>query len=180
MTDSFEFVTWDKYIRVKNVTTFVTPAIIRSNLSHVWCLYFFWIFHIYLMCDKSERIHHKQVFVTRTYLSEVCRFLWNLECRYITLPSALHLPTCMFVKTWAGSCWHKGRWFYFDQSWTDSLDISCSKHIFTSYVVYVVSMLNKLFDWPCYGLRNRAKICRIVPREKSLNEIFWEHKFVSW
>ena len=63
--------------------------IIRTNSSHVW----------QIRTRDVWQIHHKRVFVMHSYLSEVRRFLWNLECRYLTLAHALHLLTCIFVKT---------------------------------------------------------------------------------
>ena len=56
-------------------------SIILSRMSH-----FRRILHT---CDKY--VYHKRVFVMRSYLSEVCRFLWNLECRHLILSHALHL-----------------------------------------------------------------------------------------
>ena len=59
----------------------------RVKNSHVFVTYvdscpFARILHT---CDKY--VYHKRVFVMRSYLSEVCRFLWNLECRYLTYPT---------------------------------------------------------------------------------------------
>ena len=57
--------------------------------------------------NKSERIHkscHAYVFVRSVQIP------LKFRCRYITPSRALHLLTCMLVR----SCWHKKSWSYFD------------------------------------------------------------------
>ena len=57
--------------------------------------------------DKSERTHkrcHAYVLVRSVQIP------LKFKCRYITPSRALHLLTCMLVR----SCWHKKSWSYFD------------------------------------------------------------------
>ena len=57
--------------------------------------------------DKSERIHkswHAYVFVRSVPIP------LKFRCRYITPSRALHLLTCMLVRSY----WHKKSWSYFD------------------------------------------------------------------
>ena len=57
--------------------------------------------------DKSERTHkrcHAYVVVRNVQIP------LKFRCRYITSSCALHLLTCMLVR----SCWHKKSWSYFD------------------------------------------------------------------
>ena len=59
--------------------------------------------------NKSERTHkrcHAYVLVRSVQIP------LKFKCRYITLSRALHLLTCMLVR----SCWHKKSWSYFDNS----------------------------------------------------------------
>ena len=85
--------------RMKNSNIFES----RTNLSHVWNIrtYLSQLKNSWQNTYAWRMTNSTQTsFVMRSYLSDVCRLLWNLECRYLTLSQSLHLLTCMFIKTW--------------------------------------------------------------------------------
>ena len=105
VTDSFELVTWHK-----SVDAFVTRVIVTSEfVTRVEnSLYVRQIrFNFYTWNDISERTHkrcHAYVLVWSVQIPS------KFRCRYITPSRALHLLTCMLVR----SCWYKKSWSYFD------------------------------------------------------------------
>ena len=75
-----------------------------SRILYTWHKYVS-IFHT--SNDKSERSHkrcHAYVLVRNVQIP------FKFGCRYITPSRALHLLTCMLIR----SCWHKKSWSYFD------------------------------------------------------------------
>ena len=128
VTDSFELVTWHKYVDAFVTRVIVTIEFVTRVENSLYVRQIRFIFsHLKWQSERTHKRCHAYVLV-RSVLIPL-----KFRCRYITPSRALHLLTCMLVR----SCWHKKSWSYFD----NFNEVFNACFVFACFVLWITSVL---------------------------------------